>query len=224
MLHAALAELEHMLAAEVGQQLAALESRMRQQLGDADDPLLVSVRSGARFSMPGMMETVLDIGLNDASVRLAGQSGDERSRWTRIGGCCRCSAARCSASTPRRLPRCSTTTSRPATMSRTSTSATMTSASSGRAPPRLPNTHQLLESPTAQVSASPRDLASGRHGVCGDYLQNAQGEDGVAGIRNTVPLTDLAAMDQASYDALLTIMATLEKHYRDMCDIEFTIE
>src|SRR6202044_970301 len=61
-------------------------------------------------------------------------------------------------------------------------------------------------------------------GVYGDYLQNAQGEDVVAGIRNTVPLQDLEGIDKASYDELMSIMRTLENHYRDLCDIEFTIE
>src|SRR3954449_2001908 len=67
------------LADEIGEHLAELEKTMGKQLGQADDPLLVSVRSGAKFSMPGMMETVLNVGLNDESVRgLATQSGDER--------------------------------------------------------------------------------------------------------------------------------------------------
>src|SRR5260370_18826489 len=69
-----------------------------------------------------------------------------------------------------------------------------------------------------------RDPGSGHPGVYGDYLQNAQGEDVVAGIRNTVPLQDLERIDKKSYDELLQIMAILENHYRDLCDIEFTIE
>jgi pyruvate,orthophosphate dikinase len=69
-----------------------------------------------------------------------------------------------------------------------------------------------------------RDPGTGAQGVYGDYLQNAQGEDVVAGIRNTVPLQDLERIDKASYDQLMDIMATLENHYRDLCDIEFTIE
>ncbi|WP_338178010.1 pyruvate, phosphate dikinase [Jatrophihabitans sp.] len=69
-----------------------------------------------------------------------------------------------------------------------------------------------------------RDPASGAQGIYGDYLQNAQGEDVVAGIRNTVPLADLEGIDKRCYDQLLGIMATLEGHYRDLCDIEFTIE
>ncbi len=69
-----------------------------------------------------------------------------------------------------------------------------------------------------------RDPATGAVGVYGDYLQNAQGEDVVAGIRNTLTLADLEGLDKKSYDELLDIMARLEDHYRDMCDIEFTIE
>src|SRR5689334_4313716 len=67
------------LGDEVTTHLAALEERMGKRLGQAGDPLLVAVRSGAKFSMPGMMETVLNVGLNDASVQgLAATSGDER--------------------------------------------------------------------------------------------------------------------------------------------------
>ncbi|CAM5727362.1 Pyruvate, phosphate dikinase OS=Streptomyces fumanus OX=67302 GN=GCM10018772_02850 PE=3 SV=1 [Streptomyces fumanus] len=68
-----------------------------------------------------------------------------------------------------------------------------------------------------------RDPTSGHQGVYGDYLQNAQGEDVVAGIRNTVPLAELERIDKQSYDQLLGIMETLENHYKDL-DIEFTIE
>ncbi len=69
-----------------------------------------------------------------------------------------------------------------------------------------------------------RDPGSGQQGIYGDYLQNAQGEDVVAGIRNTVPLQDLEDIDRPAYDELMQIMSTLENHYRDLCDIEFTIE
>src|SRR5207237_5649762 len=69
-----------------------------------------------------------------------------------------------------------------------------------------------------------RDPATGEQGVYGDYLQNAQGEDVVAGIRNTVPLDHLGEIDKTSFDELMGIMATLEGHYKDLCDIEFTIE
>ena len=69
-----------------------------------------------------------------------------------------------------------------------------------------------------------RDPASGAPGVYGDYLEDAQGEDVVAGVRNTMPLADLQAIDPDSYAGLLAAMNTLERHYRDLCDIEFTIE
>ena len=69
-----------------------------------------------------------------------------------------------------------------------------------------------------------RDPASGAQGEYGDYLQNAQGEDVVAGIRNTVSLADFEEVDRGSHDDLMRIMARLERHYRDMCDIEFTVE
>ena len=69
-----------------------------------------------------------------------------------------------------------------------------------------------------------RDPGSGQPGAYGDYLQNAQGEDVVAGIRNTVPLQDLEKINSACYAQLMDIMSTLENHYRDLCDIEFTIE
>src|SRR6478672_3834023 len=69
-----------------------------------------------------------------------------------------------------------------------------------------------------------RDPGSGDQGVYGDYLQNAQGEDVVAGIRNTVPLADLEGIDKPAYDELMGIMSKLESHYKDLCDIEFTIE
>jgi pyruvate,orthophosphate dikinase len=69
-----------------------------------------------------------------------------------------------------------------------------------------------------------RDPATGAPGGYGDYLANAQGEDVVAGIRNTVPLQDLATIDPESFGELTRIMAVLEEHYRDLCDIEFTVE
>jgi pyruvate, orthophosphate dikinase len=69
-----------------------------------------------------------------------------------------------------------------------------------------------------------RDPATGARGVYGDYLDNAQGEDVVAGIRNAMPLQDLAVLDGRSFTALTRFMAKLEAHYRDLCDIEFTIE
>ena len=70
------------LTEEVERQVKRLEKSMAKQLGDPADPLLVSVRSGAKFSMPGMMDTVLNLGLNDRSVQgLAKQTGNDRFAW-----------------------------------------------------------------------------------------------------------------------------------------------
>jgi pyruvate,orthophosphate dikinase len=69
-----------------------------------------------------------------------------------------------------------------------------------------------------------RDPATGRPGAYGDYLQNAQGEDVVAGIRNTATLEDLGQIDPEAHAELMGVMRRLETHYRDLCDIEFTIE
>ena len=69
-----------------------------------------------------------------------------------------------------------------------------------------------------------RDPATGKPGIYGDYLANAQGEDVVAGIRNTLSLEDFARLDPSSHSELTRSCARLETHYRDLCDIEFTVE
>ena len=92
----------------------------------------------------------------------------------------------------------------------------------GQRPGRWPSATRAWT--PAPASPSPATRRPGAVGVYGDYLQNAQGEDVVAGIRNTLTLADLEGLDKKSYDELLDIMARLEDHYRDMCDIEFTIE
>ncbi|WP_432108313.1 pyruvate, phosphate dikinase [Streptomyces sp. AA1529] len=263
---------------EVSGHLAALEERMAKKLGQADDPLLVSVRSGAKFSMPGMMDTVLNIGLSDESVHgLAAQSGDERFAWdsyrrliqmfgdTVLGidgerfseTLDEAKSARgvvtdvdltaddlkelvqkfksiVSEETGRDFPQ------DPREQMDLAVRAVFDSWNGARArlyrrQERIP--HDLgtavnicsmvfgnLGPDSGTGVAFTRDPASGQQGVYGDYLQNAQGEDVVAGIRNTVPLADLEQLDKASYDQLMQIMETLENHYRDLCDIEFTIE
>ena len=253
-------------------------SRSARRLADPLDPLLVSVRSGARFSMPGMMETVLDVGLNDVSCRASpGRAARSGSPGTPTAGSCRCSVRRCWASTR--------TSSRPRSMrskadrgvtqdvdlttedlrSLVTAYGELVEKETGSPFPQDPreqldlairavfdswntdrariyrrqeqipedlgtavNVQAMVFGNRGPTSGSgvcfTRDPATGRRGVYGDYLTNAQGEDVVAGIRNTVPLTDLERLDPASYDELLELMATLEQHYRDLCDIEFTIE
>ena len=260
---------------EVSQHLAKLEARMGKRLGDPDDPLLVSVRSGAKYSMPGMMETVLNIGLNDRSVLgLAKQSGNERFAWdsyrrliqmfgkTVLGiegelfeaelerlkngrqdtdlsseelrGLVDTYKGIVREHTGREFP------SDPREQLDLAIKAVFDSWNTPRAKlyrrqERIPDDLGTAVNVVTMVFgnlgedsgtgvAFTRDPGTGRKGVYGDYLPNAQGEDVVAGIRNTIPLQELERLDPKSYRELLDIMARLESHYRDLCDIEFTIE
>jgi pyruvate, orthophosphate dikinase len=266
------------LGDEVSEHLLALEKTMGKSLGQSDDPLLVSVRSGAKFSMPGMMETVLNIGLNDQSVRgLAKQAGNERFAFdsyrrliqmfgkTVLGidgehfeGAL--DAAKQAKGTEsdldldgedlRRLvetfkevvveqagrpfpqePREQMDMAVRAVFESWNTDRAVIYRRQERIPADLGTAVNIvamvfgnLDMDSGTGVAFTRDPASGAQGIYGDYLQNAQGEDVVAGIRNTVPLADLEQLDKKSYDELLGIMQQLEEHYRDLCDIEFTIE
>ncbi len=266
------------LAAEVGEHLGRMEQAMGRQLGDPADPLLVSVRSGAKFSMPGMMDTVLNIGITDESVYgLAKQSGNERFAWdayrrlvqmfgkTVLGidgdafedaideakqakgttNDLDLDAGDLNQLTERFKEIVREHTGRdfpqePYEQMNLAIEAVFNSWNSGRAvlyrrQERIPADLGTAVNVVAMVFgnlgadsgtgvAFTRDPGTGQQGIYGDYLQNAQGEDVVAGIRNTVPLQDLEKIDPASYRQLLEIMATLENHYRDLCDIEFTIE
>ncbi|GAA0929620.1 pyruvate, phosphate dikinase [Nonomuraea longicatena] len=263
------------LEREIGEHLSALEAAMGKRLGQADDPLLVSVRSGAKFSMPGMMETVLNIGLNDESVRgLAKQAGNERFAWDsyrrliqmfgrtvqnidgelfehaldaikgeRQDTDLRADELQRLVETFKGIVREQTGSDFPADpreQMRLAITAVFDSWNAPRAvlyrrQERIPadlgtavNICSMVFGNLGDDSgtgvAFTRDPGTGRQGVYGDYLQNAQGEDVVAGIRNTVPLQELEGIDKGSYDELLSIMETLENHYRDLCDIEFTIE
>ena len=266
------------LAAEVSEHLARMEQAMGRQLGDPADPLLVSVRSGAKFSMPGMMDTVLNIGITDESVHgLAKQSGNERFAWdayrrlvqmfgkTVLGidgdafedaideakrakdttNDLDLDAGDLNQLTERFKEIVRSHTGRdfpqePHEQMNLAIEAVFNSWNSGRAvlyrrQERIPADLGTAVNVVAMVFgnlgadsgtgvAFTRDPGTGHQGIYGDYLQNAQGEDVVAGIRNTVPLQDLEKIDSASYRQLLQIMETLENHYRDLCDIEFTIE
>ncbi|MGW7001737.1 pyruvate, phosphate dikinase [Streptomyces sp. NPDC054933] len=263
---------------EVSAHLDALEQRMGKRLGQSDNPLLVSVRSGAKFSMPGMMDTVLNIGLSDTSVAgLAAQAGDERFAWdsyrrlvqmfgkTVLGvdgdlfeealeeakqakGAS--SDLGLDAADLRQLvedfkqivlkeagrefpqdPREQMDLAIRAVFDSWNTERAKLYRRQERIPHDLGTAVNVCSMVFGNLGpdsgtgvAFTRDPASGQQGVYGDYLQNAQGEDVVAGIRNTVPLADLATIDKASYDQLMQIMETLETHYKDLCDIEFTIE
>jgi pyruvate,orthophosphate dikinase len=263
---------------EITGHLTDLERSMGRRLGDPADPLLVSVRSGAKFSMPGMMETVLNIGLSDESVHgLAKQADNERFAWdsyrrlvqmfgkTVLGIDGEHFERAIEAAKKARGVAADTGLDAGDLKSLTETYKEIVRSRAGRDFPQDPREQMDLavkavfgswnadravlyrrqERIPADLGtavnvvamvfgnlgddsgtgvAFTRDPATGAQGVYGDYLQNAQGEDVVAGIRNTVPLQELERIDKASYDQLMSIMATLEGHYRDLCDIEFTIE
>jgi pyruvate,orthophosphate dikinase len=266
------------LDAEVVRQVRKLERAMGKKLGDPDDPLLVSVRSGAKFSMPGMMDTVLNLGLNDQSVKgLADQTSDERfafdsyrrfvSMYGRIvlgidgarfddpydeareaSGSGRDSEIPAEAlrslveqykavvedETGQPFPQ------DPVDQLRGAIEAVFGSWNGARAVAyrvreRIP--HDLGTAVTVQTMVFgnrdaqsgtgvgfTRDPATGAQGEYGDFLINAQGEDVVAGIRKTLPLAALREEFPAIFKELMTIFRSLEAHYRDMCDTEFTIE
>jgi pyruvate,orthophosphate dikinase len=265
---------------EVAQHLEAIESSMGKTLGDAGDPLLVSVRSGAKFSMPGMMDTVLNLGLNEDSVAgLAAQTGDDlrfaRDAYRRFiqmfgkivmdvpadafehaleeakeakgpnAQDTDLSADDLSALIDRFLAIYREHTgsdfpTEPREQLRLAIEAVFKSWNGKRARDyrrqnKISDDLGTAVNVVAMVFgnrgddsgtgvAFTRDPSTGEHVPYGDYLPNAQGEDVVAGIRNTLPLAKLEELDAASYTGLREVMDTLEKHYRDMCDIEFTIE
>jgi pyruvate,orthophosphate dikinase len=263
---------------EVDAHLETLEERMGRRLGDAEDPLLVSVRSGAKFSMPGMMETVLNIGLGDESVAgLARQTGNPRFAWDSyrrllqmfgktvldldgdlfedaIDAAKEAKGVTADVELDTEDLRGLVATFKkvikehagrpfpqdPREQLQAAIVAVFDSWNADRAVLYRRREHIPSDLGTAvnvqamafgnRGSASgsgvafTRDPATGAPGVYGDYLPDAQGEDVVAGVRNTLQLADLEALDPKSYHELLGIMARLESHYRDMCDIEFTIE
>jgi len=266
------------LATEVTRALRGVEDQMGRHLGDPSDPLLVSVRSGAKFSMPGMMETVLNIGLNDESVLgLAAVSGNERFAWDSYRRLIQMfgktvldidgdlfSDALDALKADRGVKGDTELTAEdlkglvdtfkgivkeqtgndfpqdPRTQMDMGIEAVFRSWNTERARiyrrrERIPhdlgtavNICTMVFGNMGENSGTgvcfTRDPSSGHSGVYGDYLENAQGEDVVAGIRNTLALSDLERINKPVYDELRAIMRKLETHYRDMCDIEFTIE
>src|SRR3954454_11674298 len=266
------------LDAEISKHLAALEKTMGRKLGDPVDPLLVSVRSGAKFSMPGMMDTVLNLGLNDDSVEgLAKQTDDERfaydsyrrfiSMYARIvldldgevfdrlldtakewDGVT--TDAEVSAETLRRLcERYKDAVRRetakafpqdPLVQLKGAIEAVFRSWNGARAISyrvRERISHDLGTAVNVQSMVFgnrdensgtgvgfTRNAATGENKPYGDFLINEQGEDVVAGIRNTEDLDAMKKHFPKIHAELLGIFARLEKHYRDMCDTEFTID
>jgi len=271
-------EVPEELSVQVTTALRNVEEELGRELGAAEDPLLVSVRSGAKFSMPGMMETVLNIGLNDVSVEgLAAASSDERFAWDSyrrliqmfgktvldidgdyFSDALDAKKAERGVALDYELDVAALTElveqykgivreqagidfpQDPRAQLDMATEAVFRSWNTERAHiyrrrEKIPhdlgtavNVCTMVFGNMGETSGTgvcfTRDPSTGRTGVYGDYLVNAQGEDVVAGIRNTLSLADLEHLDKNSYDELRSIMHRLETHYRDLCDIEFTIE
>jgi len=263
---------------EVAAALVALEEKMQKRLGDDADPLLVSVRSGAPFSMPGMMDTVLNLGLNDTSVKgLAKQTDNERfaldsyRRFVQMFGkivldidgelfeeaLTDLREAQGVATDPELDAEALTGLVEtfkgivareagvefpqdPREQLRYAIEAVFKSWNGRRAKDYrklegIPDDLGTAVNVQAMVFgnkgddsgtgvAFTRDPATGENRPYGDFLTNAQGEDVVAGIRTTAPLETMAEHFPEPHRQLHEVMATLQNHYRDMCDIEFTIE
>jgi pyruvate, orthophosphate dikinase len=263
---------------EVAEHRKHLEEKMGRQLGDAGDPLLVSVRSGAPFSMPGMMDTVLNVGLNDESVAgLVAQTDDERFSWdsyrrllqmfgktvmgvegdlfeealesakdkkgvandvdlgvSDLKALVRKFKGIIKKETKREFPQ------DPTDQLHMAIEAVFGSWDNKRARDYR-RRNRIEDSLGTAVNvqtmvfgnkgddsgtgvAFTRDPASGEDRPYGDYLPNAQGEDVVAGIRNTLALDEMGGVQARAYQELQEHMKTLERHYKDMCDVEFTVE
>lgn len=258
--------------------LRTLESRVGKSLGDCQNPLLVSVRSGAKFSMPGMMDTVLNLGLNDETVQaLAAATGDERfaldcyrrfiqmfsdivlgielRRFEEVLDQCKLRHGLqfdyqldagllkeiiqeykgiVKASTRDNFPQ------DPRTQLMLAVKAVFDSWNNPRAKVyrnlnKIPddlgtavNVQTMVFGNMGEGSgtgvAFTRDPANGKNALYGEYLMNAQGEDVVAGIRTPHQIVRLREEMPEVYRKFEEISKLLEKHYRDMQDIEFTIE
>lgn len=269
-----------------------LERRIGKKIGDENDPLLVSVRSGAPMSMPGMMDTVLNLGLNDRSINgLIAHTGNPRFSWDSyrrfiqmfsnvvmgldgdlfenaitakklvrgvksdtelsaedlqelVGEFKEIFSANVSAADYPSLAvdgkACFPQD--PDTQLRLAIEAVFGSWNNPRATlyrkqnkiaddlGTAVNVQAMVFGNKGETSATgvafTRNPANGEKEFYGDYLVNAQGEDVVAGIRNTSPIAELKHVEglQEAGAELEEVFVTLENHYRDMCDIEFTIE
>lgn len=266
------------LTQELDAAISALEKDLGREFGNPEKPLLVSVRSGAKFSMPGMMETVLNVGITpEVAAGLAKISGNERFAWD--------SFRRFIEMFGRIVHEVDTeefhkTEMRILEMNGVKNLQELDAAAlkslgegfikvieihTGKAFDMDPRTHLIasieavfrswnseranlyrrrerissdlgtavniqsmvfgnLTDNSGTGVAFTRDPATGEIGSYGDYLEKAQGEDVVAGIRNTMSLDDLKNLLPSIHADLERVMTLLEDHYRDLCDIEFTVE
>ncbi|OHD11125.1 MAG: pyruvate, phosphate dikinase [Spirochaetes bacterium GWB1_36_13] len=258
--------------------LEKLEKTSGKKFGDASNPLLVSVRSGAAVSMPGMMDTILNLGLNDKTVEgLAAKSSNERFAWDsyrrfiqmfgnvvkniehkvfehELEKVKKEAGVEEDKDIPADKLKKLVASYKVAFKEKTgkdfpqdvneqladAVKAVFLSWDSERA-----NKYREINKITGLLGTAVNVVAmvfgnmgddSGT-GVCftrnpsngenifyGEFLQNAQGEDVVAGIRTPQPIAELEKVNKKIYDQLLEVRKILEKHYKDMQDIEFTIE
>lgn len=266
------------LDGEVAEALARLEGQTGKRLGDPADPLLVSVRSGARESMPGMLDTVLNLGLNDASVAgLTERTGNERFAWDSYrrfvqmyGNVVRGVPSErieheIAALKRRRGVALDTELTTADLRELVETFKGLYRAQTGEDFPQDPhaqldgaikavfdswlgdravhyrrinripddwgtavNVQQMVFGNKGETSGSgvafSRDEVTGEPEPSGDFLVNAQGEDVVSGVRNTQDIAELAQVMPEAHATLMGILRTLEQHYGDMQDTEFTIE
>ena len=219
------------LDAELREHMARMEGLVGRRFGDPADPLLVSVRSGAPVSMPGMMDTILNLGLNDATTAgLAAASGSPafaancRSRFNAMYRDIVGDVA----------------PEDPWVQLRAAVEAVFRSWNSDRARTyrrreRIPDGHGTAVTVQAMVYGNrsvdsgtgvlfTRNPASGEAELYGDFLFNAQGEDVVAGTHATEPISVIDERMPAVGRQLREAVDRLERHHRDLCDIEFTVE
>ena len=260
------------MADQVADALTRLEQRSGKTLGDDEDPLLVSVRSGARESMPGMLDTVLNLGLNDTSVEgLARATENERFAWDSYRRFVQMfgnvshgipgdqfedaikavkSDRGVSEDTELDVDALKELTERfkdlydfpqdPQDQLRHAIRAVFDSWTGERAVSyrrlnRIPdewgtavNVQQMVFGNKGDTSGSgvafSRDEVTGAPEPSGDFLINAQGEDVVSGVRNTLDIAELEDRLPEAHAELMEILRTLERHYKDMQDTEFTVE
>jgi pyruvate, orthophosphate dikinase len=266
------------LEAEIDEHLNVLEEKTGKRFGDESDPLLLSVRSGAAISMPGMMDTILNLGLNDAATEgVAGTTANPRFAYDSYRRLIQMYGKVVEGIDEHRFEEAlaQLKSERGATLDTdltaddlrelTETYKRIFESETGEPFPQDPR-EQLASSvravfeswdnPRAQVYrraheipddagtavnvvqmvfgnkgdgsgtgvAFTRDPATGEQGVYGEYLANAQGEDVVAGIRTPQPLERMKGPLPEAFEQLLDTMSRLERHYRDVQDVEFTVE
>lgn len=263
---------------QIDEHLERLEKEINRKLGDSEDPLLVSVRSGAAQSLPGMMDTVLNLGLNDTTVdALAKKSGNERFAWDAYRRFCQMFGDVVMNVEHHDFEKILDEVKKEKNVDYDTDLTTddlkelvlkykdLIQEKAGKLFPQDPkeqlkmaieavfkswnnerailyrqinNIHGLLgtavnvqtmvfgnmgETSGTGVCFS-RDPATGKNEFYGEYLMNAQGEDVVAGIRTPQKITQLQEVMPACYEELVSIYKKLESHYKDMQDMEFTIQ